>query len=283
MTAVPPPLRREDLRADCGNCFALCCTVFGFSRSVDFAEDKPAGSPCRHLGSDFSCTVHEKLRSRGFRGCAVFDCFGAGQAVSQRLFAGVSWRERSDTQQRMFSAFAIVKQLHEMSWYLSEAHERTYDPDAAHEARELASTIALLTSSDLVELFSVEMDVLHSAVRAILVEISAEVRTSYSAEVGDLDPRLAAGADLAGADLRAHRLCGADLRGACLIAADLRGCDLAGVDLLGADLRDTRLEGADLSATLYLTQPQVNAARGSGDTRLPTGVSAPPHWRGHQP
>ncbi|MFE3290236.1 pentapeptide repeat-containing protein [Rhodococcus sp. NPDC059234] len=246
---------------------------------MDFAEDKPAGSPCRHLESDFSCTVHEGLRSQGFRGCTVFDCFGAGQAVSQRLFSGVSWRERPDTQQRMFSAFKIVKQLHEMLWYLSEARERTYDPDAAREAREFASTIAALTRGGLVELFSVEMDVLHSAVRAVLVEISEEVRASYFAEVGHQDPRLAAGADLAGANLRARRLCGADLRGACLIATDLRGSDLTGVDLLGADLRDARLEGADLSAALYVTQPQVNAARGSGDTRLPTGVSAPPHWR----
>lgn len=281
MSSTPSPtpsLLRRDLRADCGNCFALCCTALGFSRSVDFAEDKPAGSPCRHLGSGFSCTVHEGLRSRGFRGCTVFDCFGAGQVVSQRVFSGVSWRERPDTRQRMFSAFPIVKQLHEMLWYLSEAQERTYDPDTAHHARELASTITALTRGGLDELLSAEMDVLHSEVRAVLVEVSAEVRASYFAEVGPLDQRLTAGADLAGATLRTRRLCGADLRGACLIAADLRGSDLTAVDLLGADLRDARVEGADLSAALYLTQPQVNAARGSGDTRLPVGVSAPPHW-----
>jgi uncharacterized protein YjbI with pentapeptide repeats len=50
------------------------------------------------------------------------------------------------------------------------------------------------------------------------------------------------------------------------------------VDLLGADLRDARLEGADLSAALYLTQPQLNAARGSRSTRLPADLVQPPHW-----
>ncbi|WP_336880874.1 pentapeptide repeat-containing protein [Rhodococcus globerulus] len=278
MSSTHSSVRREDLRADCNNCFALCCTAFGFSRSVDFAEDKPAGSPCRHLGSNFSCTVHEGLRPRGFRGCTVFDCFGAGQVVSQQLFSGVSWRERPDAQQYMFSAFKIVKQLHEMLWYLFEAQERTYDPDAAHEARELASTIAALIRSGQAELFSTDIGALHSVVRAVLMEISAEVRASYFAEVDQLDASIAAGVDLAGSDLRAHRLCGADLRGACLIAADLRGSDLTAVDLLGADLRDARLDGADLSAALFVTQPQVNAARGNGDTCLPAGVAAPPHW-----
>lgn len=280
-TSMPSSLRREDLRADCGSCFALCCTAFGFSRSVDFAEDKPAGSPCRHLASTFSCTVHEGLRPRGFRGCTVFDCFGAGQAVSQRLFSGVSWRERPDTQPDMFAAFKIVKQLHEMLWYLAEACERAYAPEAVHEARELESAIAALTHGSLAELFSVDIGALHGAVRTVLMEVSEEVRASYFAEAGHLDPSFTPAADLAGADLRARRLCGADLRGACLIAADLRESDLAAVDLLGADLRDARLEGADLSAALYVTQPQINAARGDGKTRLPASVSAPSHWFDH--
>jgi uncharacterized protein YjbI with pentapeptide repeats len=83
------------------------------------------------------------------------------------------------------------------------------------------------------------------------------------------------GADLAGVNLRTLRLCGADLRGACLIAADLRGADLAAVDLLGADLRDARLEDADLSRALYLTQPQLNSARGSLGTRFARRARSP--------
>ena len=272
-------LRRIDLRAECGSCFALCCTAFGFSRSADFAEDKPAGEPCRHLDSGFACSIHPVLPSRGFRGCTVFDCFGAGQAVSQRLFSGVSWRERPDTRDRMFSAFKILKQLHEMMWYLLEAQERTYDPDTEAETRDLADSLAQLARGDSDALHSIDMDDVHARVRAVLMTVSAQVRASYFADGGRVDPRLTPGADLAGQDLRGYRLCGADLRGAVLIGADLRGCDLAGVDLLGADLRDTRLEDADASLALYLTGPQLSAARGNGRTRVPATVPVPASWR----
>lgn len=178
----------------------------------------------------------------------------------------------------MFSAFKILKQLHEMLWYLLEAQERTYDPDIEDEIRELADFLVSLTRGDVDELLSVDMDDVHASVRAVLMTVSAHVRVSYFADGGRVHPRIAPGADLAGTDLRAYRLCGADLRGAVLIGADLRGCDLAGVDLLGADLRDTRVEDADLSRALYLTQPQLSAARGNGRTRVPAAVSVPEGW-----
>src|SRR4051794_4071425 len=63
-----------DLRADCTNCFALCCTALRFDASADFAFDKPAGTPCRHLTTELRCGVHADLRARGFNGCAVYDC-----------------------------------------------------------------------------------------------------------------------------------------------------------------------------------------------------------------
>ncbi|WAP50854.1 pentapeptide repeat-containing protein [Arthrobacter sp. ATA002] len=120
---------------------------------------------------------------------------------------------------------------------------------------------------------------LHSRVKITLMDVSEEVRAPYFAAGGDhLEAALQPGADLMGAKLGFRQLCGADLRGAYLIAADLRCSDLSGADLLGADLRDTRLDGADLSKALYLTQPQVSAARGSASTRLPPEVSMPANW-----
>ncbi|MFD1814101.1 pentapeptide repeat-containing protein [Rhodococcus gannanensis] len=245
---------------------------------MDFAEDKPAGVPCRHLDRAFACTIHGALRDRGFRGCTTFDCFGAGQVVSQRLFGGMSWRDRPETRAQMFSVFATVKQVHEMIWHLLEAQERTYDPGTAREAADLADSLASVVAGGLHGVLSLETDVVREAVRTVLTNVSAEVRSAYFADAGDLDPRLRPGADLAGCDLRGLRLCGADLRGAVLIGADLAECDLTAVDLLGADLRDTRVAGADLSSPLYLTQAQVESARGSGTTRLPQVLSSPAHW-----
>lgn len=74
------------LRADCGSCFGLCCVALPFSASADFAVDKAAGTACGNLGDDFRCGIHTRLRTEGFNGCTVYDCFGAGQRVSQVTF-----------------------------------------------------------------------------------------------------------------------------------------------------------------------------------------------------
>jgi uncharacterized protein YjbI with pentapeptide repeats len=272
-------MERDSLRPDCSSCFALCCTAFGFARSADFAIDKPAAAPCPNLDQDYSCTIHDRLRPRGFRGCTVFDCFGAGQAVSQQLFAGISWRDAPDSRPDMFAAFKAMRQLHEMLWHLAEAQDKTFDADAARDANELRLVIGDLTRGPLPGLLGCDLDSLHSAVRAILLGVSEEVRAGYFAAGTDhVNATFKPGADLAGSNLSAGKLCGADLRGSCLIAADLRGSDLAGADLLGADLRDARLDGADLTAALFLTQPQLNSARGSSRTLLPPALTAPPHW-----
>ena len=283
MTSIhlPDPTMRSraDLRARCGDCFALCCTAFGFQRSADFPIDKPAGSPCRNLSDDFACTIHASLTDRGFRGCTVFDCFGAGQYVSQQLYRGVSWREDPESAAGMFTSFGVARQLHEMLWHLVEARDRSLSDEAARLATDLLQEITVALGTDPETLIGTDVVALHARVRDHLVEVSAEVRGGYATDGVPDAVGLQAGCDLAGVDLRGRSLCGADLRGACLIATDLRGCDLSAVDLLGADLRDARLDDADLSTALFLAQPQVNAAHGNDGTVLPAALDVPDRWR----
>ncbi|MFD3726887.1 pentapeptide repeat-containing protein, partial [Streptomyces sp. NPDC058671] len=110
-------------------------------------------------------------------------------------------------------------------------------------------------------------------VNRLLLRTSELVRATAGGK-----PRSRRGADLVGKRLRGARLRGTDLRGALLIAADLTGADLSLTDLIGADLRDADLSGADLTGALFLTQPQLNAARGNADTRVPEGFERPAHW-----
>jgi len=84
--------------------------------------------------------------------------------------------------------------------------------------------------------------------------------------------------DLAGADLRGVDLVGADLRGALLIGTNLRGADLRGADVRAADFRSSDLRGADLGGCVYLTQSQLDAARGDATTKVPPLLRRPPHW-----
>src|SRR5215218_5714701 len=121
MTPVPLIDPRKRLRADCANCAGLCCVAPAFAASADFAIDKPAGVACPNLGEDFRCGIHAQLRGRGFPGCTVFDCFGAGQRITQQTFGGRSWREAPELAAAQFAVLPVVRQLHEALWYLLEA------------------------------------------------------------------------------------------------------------------------------------------------------------------
>ena len=112
---------QTNLLADCSSCFGLCCVALPFSKSSDFATNKNAGDPCKNLQEDFGCGIHTGLRKKGFTGCTVYDCFGAGQKVSQQTYDGISWRDAPETASDMFETFPVVRQLHELLWYLAEA------------------------------------------------------------------------------------------------------------------------------------------------------------------
>ena len=253
-----------ELRADCTRCFGLCCVAPAFARSADFAIDKPAGRPCVNLLADFRCGIHPELRERGFGGCTVYDCFGAGQRVAGEF--GRDWRAAPQTAARMFAAFERMRDLHELLWYLTDALAR---PAAApiHDGLRgaLADTERLAGQDPTRD----QTDAQRAAVDVWLTRASELVRGAG---------RQLRGADLMGHDLRGADLAGANLRGAYLIGARLSGADLRGADVIGADLRGADLCGADLSTALYLTQFQVAAARGDGRTALPAALERPSHW-----
>jgi uncharacterized protein YjbI with pentapeptide repeats len=49
-------------------------------------------------------------------------------------------------------------------------------------------------------------------------------------------------------------------------------------DLIGADFRDADIRGADLTGSIFLTQAQINAAKGDAATKLPPLLIRPSHW-----
>ncbi|WP_141539363.1 pentapeptide repeat-containing protein, partial [Bacillus sp. AFS075034] len=57
-----------------------------------------------------------------------------------------------------------------------------------------------------------------------------------------------------------------------------QNADLRGVDFIGADLRDADLRGANLSTSMFLTQMQINSAKGDVKTILPSHIQRPSHW-----
>jgi uncharacterized protein YjbI with pentapeptide repeats len=266
----------DGLSADCPNCFALCCVAPAFSASADFAITKGAGQACPNLGQDFRCGIHTRLRDRGFKGCTVYDCFGAGQKVSQLTFAGQDWRQDPGRARQMFAVFPVVRDLQELLRYLTEALAL---PAAAPVHGELSAALAgteLLTRGSADDLLALDVPGIRRDVSALLLRASELARAE--ARGGRGKRKEYRGADLIGARLKAADLRGANLRGACLIGADLRGADLRLADLTGADLRDADLGGADLTGSIFLVQAQLQAARGDLRTVLPPSLTRPTHW-----
>ncbi|WP_245996531.1 pentapeptide repeat-containing protein [Streptomyces armeniacus] len=274
MSPTPAVPERADLRADCAGCFGLCCVALPFAVSADFARDKAAGEPCTHLDTDFGCGIHSRLRQEGYRGCTVYDCFGAGQKVSQVTFGGRDWRQAPETAGAMFAVLPVMRQLHELLWYLTEALTLPAAAPVHGELRASLEHTEHLTLGGPDELASLDVAAHRDGVSALLLRVSELVR----AGVPGARHQNRRGADLMGARLRRANLRGASLRGALLIAADLTGADLRTADLLGADLRDADLSGADLTDCLFLTQSQLNAAKGDGATRVPRAFVRPAHW-----
>ncbi|WP_141576889.1 pentapeptide repeat-containing protein [Actinomadura sp. WMMA1423] len=264
---------RADLRADCASCFGLCCVALPFARSADFAMDKDAGEPCRNLLDDFRCGIHADLRRRGFPGCTVFDCFGAGQKVSLHTFSGRDWRGDPAVARRMFAVFPVMTRLHELLRYLDEAAALPSSAPIREDLRRAFEEIDRLTRGGPGELAEVDVGAARQSVSGLLSRASELARAGLPGRGKDRR-----GADLLGARLKGADLRGADLRGAYLIAADLRGADLRAADLLGADLRDADLRRADLTGCLFLTQAQLDSARGDAATCLPEALVRPAHW-----
>ena len=254
--------RRSSLRADCARCFGLCCVAPAFSASADFAIDKDAGQACPNLRPDFRCAIHDRLRQKGFPGCTVYDCFGAGQKVAQGTFGGRDWRRTPHLAAQMFQVFTIMRQLHELLWYLTEA--LTLQP-----ARPLHGALGLaldeterLTQQDAGALAELDVVAHQRAVNTLLLRASELARAGARRNGGDLRGADLAGKDLKGADLSATNLIevslrranleGADLNNSGLIDAvlrdaNLKGANLSEADLFGADLSNADLAGADLS------------------------------------
>ena len=203
---------------------------------------------------------HADLLGAAMGGCVAYECFGAGQRVSQETYGGATWRSHPGTARRMFAVFGVVRRLHEMLVLLGQV------PDS----ERLRDRVDALADGSPEQLLALDLDAVAEPVGRALRAHSAAVRVPPGPSW--------AGADFAGQRLQADDLARADLRGAVLIAADLRDVVLDRTDLLGADLRDARLDGADLSTALFLTQPQVAVARGDVATRLPPHLRRPLAW-----
>lgn len=162
----------EKLKIDCEKCFALCCTAL----------------------------------EKGMKGCTNFDCFGAGQKVSQFTFKGKNWKEFPELSKKMFEVFSVMVQLHEMMWYLSEIIVLSKNNNIRDSIIHLKNEIENLSCLDSDSLLSLDILSYREKTGLFLKQVIDKTKTINSKNT--IGGRL----DLIGADLRDADIRGADLR-----------------------------------------------------------------------
>jgi len=271
---------RESLKPDCANCFGLCCVAFHYLKSEDFPINKLAGQPCVHLADSYACTTHSELRERGFKGCTVYDCLGAGQFVSQVAFHGRSWREDDVDGARMFATVPIMSQVHELLLNITDILSRDIPKGDARLLETLLEELLAFRESPPEQLTGTALTAFRQRARPLFVRLSQHIRAEGLKQGGlTLTSRHEQDrADLIGRNVSRHDVRGTCYRGALLIGANLSVQDLSYVDFMGTDVRDLDVRGAMLTDSLFLTQMQVNAMNGDRHTRLAPVYTRPSHW-----
>ena len=272
---------KYDLKANCSKCFGLCCTALYFSKTEGFPQNKEARKPCLNLEGDFRCKVHDKLDIKGLKGCMAYECLGAGQKVAQVTYKGDSWRKNEKKSKEMFDVFTIMIQLHEMMWYLSEAFRIQRNDDEKRKVELMLEEIDKLTRLDAKSILDLNIEQYRKRVNKLLLITSEQVRKKYfkghNPKLNN-NRKIAGRFNFMGANLKGQKLAGENLSGSLFIAANLTNVDFSGSELLGSDFRDANLSGANLSKSLYLTQAQINAAKGDSNTKLPKSLTKPLNW-----
>lgn len=148
------------LTADCSQCAALCCLAFAFDRGAQFAIDKPAGTACPNLNGQGGCTIHENLSDQGFSGCVRYTCHGAGQRVTQDLFAGQSWQGNAALRSPMIEAFRAMRHLHDLLVTLSEAEKLPLSATDLNRLTQLKTSLNTMNIADDETLANIEISAL---------------------------------------------------------------------------------------------------------------------------
>ena len=150
---------------------------------------------------------------------------------------------------KMYDAFPVMHQLHEMLWYLNEAILLKATQPIHKELETAIEETERLSNLNQDELMKINVPMHRAEVNILLLETSElvwkEMNTARKKRI------IHRGADLMGANLKKKNLQGANLRGAYLIAANLNGADLRGADLIGADLRDADIRGLILLIVFF--------------------------------
>ncbi len=254
--------KQEEMKADCSQCCGLCCAALYFAKMDGFPYDKQAMEACHYLLEDYRCQIHPQLVEKGLSGCIGYDCFGAGQFITQIRYKKETWKQNKEIEKEMFEVFPIVFQLFQIRYYILEAKRIAKDATSISKLQYLYNENELIANAPTSELLQFSLDEYRASVNKIIKDV---LRNLHLKRVNHC----------LGKNFAKQNLDSNDFTMTLLIATNFEGCQFGKSVFLGADTRDANFKNADLSQALFLSQEQVNRAKGNCDTKLPKHLSYP--------
>lgn len=264
---------RDQLKSECSKCSGLCCTALFFSKIDGFPSDKAAGQSCANLLMDYRCKIHSQLGKQKMKGCIGYDCFGAGQHVTQVIYQGQTWADLPSQAAEIFDVFTIVFQLYQIRYYLIEALSLKSAQCLKKSIQRLIEENIRMCHDHPDQICSLDLDLYRQRANQLLKHVCKLLQQSMRSENKKVPSHLLGG------HFKGQDMSGVDLSMKLLIAADFEDCVFNGTNFLGADTRDTDFKNADLSSALFLTQGQINSAQGNRSTKLPEHLDYPSSWK----
>jgi uncharacterized protein YjbI with pentapeptide repeats len=265
-------LLMDKLKSECEKCSGLCCTALFFSKIDGFPKDKIAGIPCVNLLENYQCKIHSQLNQKKMKGCIGYDCFGAGQQVTQVVYKGKTWDAFPKQKSEIFDVFLKVYYLHQIRYFLIDSLLNISDVIIKEKIVKLLDENIEICDESPHRLMAFDVEEHRNKVNTVLKQVCALIQQMYNSENNHCPD------DYFGKSFIKKNLSGFDLSSKLLIAADFTDCIFRGTIFLGADTRDANFNNADLSGAIFLTQGQINSSKGNSNTKIPSHLFYPPTW-----
>lgn len=263
----------EKFKVDCSKCSGLCCIALFFSKADGFPENKIAGKPCLKLENSFRCKIHTELEKLNMKGCIGYDCFGAGQHVTQYTYKGQTWKSLENQSKEIFAVFVIVFQLYQMRYFLEQSMSVIPAKELRSNIQELINENEMLCNANSKIILNTDIDSYRERVNLILKKVCFLITKCFMQN--DNNDK----SEFLGRNHSKRDLSGLDLSMKLLIAANFDSSIFNGTIFLGADTRDTNFSNADLRESIFLSQGQINSAKGNRNTKLPKYLDYPSTWK----
>ncbi|MGN1181640.1 MAG: pentapeptide repeat-containing protein [Faecalibacillus sp.] len=258
--------------SDCCQCSGLCCIALYCFQSDGFPQDKPIGKPCIHLMNNYRCQIHQQLEEKKMKGCIGYDCFGAGQYLTHDIYHGITWKMHPEKITEICEMFIRIYRLFQMRFFLYESLKLISSQDLLGDIYQLINENEMICHMTIDKILQYSIEDYQDKVNQILKKVCHQLKRYLNIKEKKKQNFIHHNFDN-------QDMTGVDLNMKLAIASSFKNCQFKGATFIGTDTRDANFEGADLREAIFLTQGQINVAKGSRKTKLPNHLYYPITWK----